>query len=130
MIAYTRDLGSMVDEVYGGIGVVAESYLLVHEYFIGKCAKDFGLLVLRGIRLGGVCGTTKGVVFGWAPVARLEGCLEGCCEGGEGESKGGEKGCELHFRFGRWWKRGRRWVGSFRCEVDCFEGSKLEVSWY
>ena len=87
----------MIDKVHSGIGVVAESYLLVHEYFIGKCAEDFSLLVLGSVRLGGVCGTAEGVVFGWAPAARLEGVLEGCGEGGEGEGEDGEKGCELHF---------------------------------
>lgn len=60
---YTGDLGSMVDKVHGGIGVVAESYLLVHENFVGEGVEDFGLLVLGRVGLGGVCGAAEGVVF-------------------------------------------------------------------
>lgn len=62
-IAYTSDLGSMIDKVHRGVGIVAESYLLVHEHLIGKGIEDLGLLVLRRIGLGGVGGAAEGVVF-------------------------------------------------------------------
>ena len=71
--AYTGDLGGMVDEVDGGIRVVAESDLLIDEYFVGEGAEDFDLLVLRSVGSGGVGGTAEGVVLCWAPIARLQG---------------------------------------------------------
>lgn len=49
----------MVDEIHSGIGVVAESDFLVHEDFVGEGAQDFGLLVLRRVGLGGVCGAAE-----------------------------------------------------------------------
>lgn len=84
---YTGDFGSVVDKVDGGIGVIAQSDLLVHKDFVGEGVEDFGLLVLGGVGLGGVCGTAEGVVFVWAPFA----FLEGCGEGGGGEGEEGEK---------------------------------------
>lgn len=85
----------MVDKVHSGVGAIAESHLLVHEYFVGKGIEDLSLLVLRRVRFGGVCGTTKGVVFIRSPMARLNGCGEG--GGGEGEEGKREEGCEMHF---------------------------------
>ena len=81
----------------------------MHEYFVGKGIEDLGLLMLRRIGLGGVCGTSEGVVFFWAPVARLEGCGEGV--GGEGED--GEEDCEMHhgWTVGWWVMMGGRSVG-------------------
>ena len=89
----------MIDKVHGCIGVITEGYLLFDEHFVGEGIEDFGLLVLRRIRFGGVCGTAKGVVFFRAPVARLDGCGEG--GGCEGEEGNGEKGCEMHFGKGQ-----------------------------
>ena len=73
---YSGDFGGMIDEVDGDVGVIAESYLLVHEDLVRECIEDLGLLVLGGVGFGGVCGTAEGVVFCWAPVAfaRLVGC--------------------------------------------------------
>ena len=62
-VTYAGDFGGMIDEVHGGIGVIAESYLLVHEDFVGECVEDLGLLVLGGVGFGGVRGTAEGVVF-------------------------------------------------------------------
>ena len=94
-VTYTGDFGGMVDKVDGGIGGIAESYLLVHEDFVEECVEDLGLLVLGGIGFGGVCGTAEGVVFCWAPVGLAR--VEGCGEGGDGEGEEGENGRELHF---------------------------------
>lgn len=85
----------MIDKVHSGIGVIAKSYFLVHEHFIGEGVEDLGLLVLRRIGLGGVCGTAEGVVFAWAPVARLV----GYGEGGDGECDEREEDCGMHFRW-------------------------------
>ena len=82
----------MIDKVHGGIGVVAESYFLVHEYFVGEGVEDFGLLVLRCVRLGGIAGAAERVVFSWGPAH-----LEGCSKGGDGEGKNGEENCWMHF---------------------------------
>ncbi len=49
----------MIDKVHSGIGIVAESYFLMHKDFVGKGIKDFGLLVLRRVGLGGVCGAAE-----------------------------------------------------------------------
>lgn len=84
----------MVDKVHSGIGAIAESDLLLHEYFVGEGIEDFGLLVLRRVRFGGVCGTAKGVVLFRTPMARLDSCREG--GGGESEEGEREKGCEMH----------------------------------
>ena len=89
-VTYTRDFGGMIDKVDGGIGVIAEGYLLVHEDFVGECVKDLGLLMLGGVGFGGVCGTAEGVVFCWAPVVSAR--LEGCGEGGDGEGEERENG--------------------------------------
>lgn len=104
---YARDLRSMVDEVHRGIGVVAESNFLVHEYFVGEGAEDFGLLVLRCVGFGGVCGAAEGIVFCWAPVARLERCRKGV----DGESEKGKEDFRMHcwylgwrLRCDRFWK--------------------------
>lgn len=75
----------MIDEFHSGIGVIAESNLLVHEYLVGEGIEGFGLLVLRRIGFGGVRGAAKGVVFRWAPEARLKWCRKG----GDGESEDG-----------------------------------------
>ena len=95
IMTYIGYFGGMVDKVDGDIGVIAESYLLVHEDFVGECVEDLGLLVLGGVGLGGVCGTAEGVVFCWAPVVSAR--LESCCEGVDGEGEKGENGRELHF---------------------------------
>ena len=92
IITHARDLGGMVDEVHGGVGVVAESYFLVHEYLIGEGVEDLCLLVLVRVGLGGVLGAAEGVVLFQAPMARLEGRGEGC----DGEGEEGEEGCEMH----------------------------------
>ena len=94
-VTYTGDFGGMIDKVDGGIGVIAKSYLLVHENLVGVCVEDLGLLVLGGIGFGGVCGTAEGVVFCWAPLVFAR--IEGCSEGGNGEGEEGENGRELHF---------------------------------
>ncbi len=83
----------MIDKVHSSIGIVAESYFLMHKDFVGKGVEDFGLLVLRRVGFGGVCGAAEGVVFLWAPMTRLE----GCGEGGDGESEKGEESCGMHF---------------------------------
>lgn len=85
----------MIDEVHGSVGVVSQSNFLVHEYFVGEGVEDFGLLVLRRVGLGGVCGAAEGVVLCWAPVARLE----RCSEGGDGEGEKGEEDCGIHSRY-------------------------------
>ena len=90
---YTRHLGSMVDKVHSGIGVVPESNLLVHKHLVGEGIQDFGLFVLRRVRFGGVCGAAKGVVFLGTIATRLDGGREG----GGGESEEREEGCEIHF---------------------------------
>ena len=82
----------MIDKIDSGVGVVAKSYFLMHKDIVGKGVEDFGLLVLRRVGLGGICGAAEGVVFLWAPMARLE----GCGEGGDGESEKGED-CGMHF---------------------------------
>lgn len=97
--AYTSDLGGMIDKIHGGISVVAKSYFLVHEYLVGEGVEDFGLLVLRRVGLGGVCGTAEGIVLLWTPAARLE----GCGEGGDGEGEEGKEGCGIHLG---WWVSG------------------------
>ena len=35
-VTYARDFRGMVDEIHGGVGVVAEGDLLLHEYFVGE----------------------------------------------------------------------------------------------
>ena len=92
MIAYTSDLRSMVDEVHSGIGVVAESDFLVHEYFVGEGVEHLGLLVLRRVRFGGIPGAAEGVVFLWAQMT----CFQRCGKGVYGEAEDGEEGCEMH----------------------------------
>ena len=92
-VTYARDFRGMVDETHGGVGVVAEGDLLLHEDFVGEGVQDFGLLVLRRVGPGGVCGAAERVVFLGAPMARLE----GCAEGGDGEGEDGQDGCEMHF---------------------------------
>ena len=84
----------MIDKVDGGIGVIAESYLLLHEDFVGERVEDLGLLVLGGIGFGGVCGTAEGVVFCWAPMVFAR--LEGCGEGGDGQGEEGDDGRKMH----------------------------------
>ena len=96
IMTYTGYFGGMVDKVDGGIGVIAESYLLLHEDFVGECIENLGLLVLGGEGFGGVCGTAEGVVFCWAPVVVFA-RLEGCSEGGDGQGENGKNGRELHF---------------------------------
>ena len=83
----------MVDKVHGCIGVVTERDFLVHKHFVGEGIEDFGLLVLRGVRVSGVCGATKGVIF----LGTIATGLDGGCEGGDGESEEREEGCEIHF---------------------------------
>lgn len=92
--AYTGDFRGVVDKVNSGIGAIAERYLLLHEHFVGEGIEDFGLLVLRRVRFGGVCGTAKRIVFFGTPVACLNGCGEG--GGGQGEKGKREEGCEMH----------------------------------
>lgn len=83
----------MVDKVHGGIGVVTESNFLVHENLVGEGVEDFGLLVLRRVGFGGICGAAEGVVFFGAIVTRLD-----CgCEGGDGEREEREEVREIHF---------------------------------
>lgn len=93
IVTYTRDLRSMIDKVHSGIGVVAKRDFLVHEDFIGEGGEDFGLLVVRRVGPGGVCGAAEGVVFLWAPAARLKGCGDGV----DGQGEEGEEGCGMHF---------------------------------
>lgn len=85
----------MIDKVHSSIGVVAESNFLVHKYFVGEGVEDFGLLVLRRVGFCGVFGAAEGMVFCWAPVARLE----RCCEGGNGEGEKGKEVCRMHCRY-------------------------------
>ena len=80
---YTGDLGSVVDKVHSGIGFVTERNFLVHEYLVGEGVEDFGLLMLRCVGSGGVCGTAEGIVFFGAIATRLD----GGCEGGDGEGE-------------------------------------------
>ena len=61
----------MIDKVDSGVGVVAESYLLVHKHLVGEGSENFGLLVLRRVGIGGVGGAAKGVVFFGAPTTCL-----------------------------------------------------------
>lgn len=86
IVTYAIDLGSMVDEILGGIGVVAEGYLLVHEDCVGEGVEDFGLVVLGRVGFGGF-GATEAVVFVGAPAALLDGCRQS----GDGESKDGDE---------------------------------------
>ena len=102
----------MVDKVHSGIGVVTESNFLVHKHLVGEGIEDFGLLVLRRVGFGGVCGAAEGVVF----LGTIVTCLDCACEGGGGEIEEREEGCEIHcveiweMRMGGGWKlwmRGR-----------------------
>lgn len=110
-MTYGRDFRSVVDEIHSGVGVVAEGNLLLHEDFVGEGVQDFGLLVLRRVGLGGVCGAAERVVFLGALMARLE----GSAEGGDGKGEDGEESCEMHFgRFGGGGGDGdRRWEKGF-----------------
>ena len=92
---YTGNLGSVIDKVHSGIGVVTEGNFLVHKHLVGEGIEDFGLLVLRRVGFGGVCGAAEGVVFFGTPVTRLD----GGCECGDGEGEEREEGCEIHFKW-------------------------------
>ena len=107
----------MVDKVHGGIGVVAESYFLVHEYFVSEGVEDFRLLVLRRVGLGGVPGAAQSVVFAWAPEARLQ----GCSKGGDGEGKDGEENGWMHF----WNRIGVGAIASM--QAGCLMGVKMRA---
>ena len=86
----------MIDEVHGSIGVVAKGNFLVHKYFVGEGVEDFGLLILRRVGFGGVRGAAEGMVFCWAPIARLERCRKG----GDGKSEKGKEGYRMHCGYG------------------------------
>lgn len=74
--AVARDLGGVVDEVLGDVGVVALRNVVLDEDEVGEGVEDGGLLVLRSVGLGG-WGAAEGVVVrGFASPA-----------GGEGEER-------------------------------------------
>ena len=88
--AVARDLGRVVDEVLGGVGVVAVGDVVLNEDFVGENGQGFKLLVLGGVGLGGVR-AAQGIVF--------FGLSFGVCEGSrgeEGEEKSGDEGCGEH----------------------------------
>ena len=98
IVTHPRDLGCMVYKVHRRISVVAESHFLMHKNLVGEGVEHFGLLVLRRVGLGGVCGAAEGVVFVRAPFARLE----WCGEGGDGEGEEGKDECEMHCGWVGW----------------------------
>ena len=51
--AIARDLGGVVDEVLGGVGVVACCDVVADEDFVGEGCEDGELFLLGGVRLGG-----------------------------------------------------------------------------
>lgn len=88
--AVTWDLGRVVDEVLGGVGVVAVVEVVLDEDFVGENGQSVELLVWVGVRLGGA-GAAKGIVF--------FGLTSGVCEGRrgeEGEEDSGDEGCGEH----------------------------------
>lgn len=51
--AIASDLGGVVDEVLGGVGVVACGDVVLYEDFVGEGCEDVELFRLGGVRLGG-----------------------------------------------------------------------------
>ena len=52
--AVAGDLWRVVDEVFGGVGVVAVGDVVLDEDFVGEDCQGLELLALVGVRLGGI----------------------------------------------------------------------------
>lgn len=91
--AVAADLGRVVDEVLGGVGVVALVEVVLDEDFGGEVGEDGELFVLGGEGLGGWW-AAQGVVFAVVVAGVRE---HGGGEGGEQESR--EEHRAEHFGF-------------------------------
>ena len=110
--AVSADLGCVVDEVLGRVGVVTCLEVVLDEDFVGEIGEDGELFVLVGMGLGGR-GATQAVV-----VAILVARVRKHHGGQNGKQKSGEEHRAEHFFSRRWaMERGRSELRRRRLEA-------------
>ena len=95
--AVSADLGRVVDEVLGGVGVVTSLEVMLDEDLVGEVGENGELFLLGGIGFGGR-GAAQAVVLAVLVVARVR----KHCGGESGEQKSGKEHRAQHVSFQHW----------------------------